>query len=99
MMTVGTNPARAGLVLLIMAMVPLLLAITINLPANAGTVVVEEGPTPSIEAPPIDTAGQGYEVILNTGVEVVGNDSSISALAIVATPDSDGPSPGDAPGD
>ena len=94
----GTNPARAGLTFLILAIVPLLMAIVINFPADAGSLSVEVGPTPTVELPPADTAdqptpaetdGAEYEVILDTGIEVVGYESSISAIAIVATEPTD----------
>ena len=80
-----TNHSRRWLVFLVVAIVPLLMAIAINIPADAGTVSVEVGRTPSVELLPSDAERLDYEVILDTGIEVVGYESSISAIAIVAT--------------
>ncbi|MBT8163942.1 MAG: hypothetical protein KJP22_10980 [Acidimicrobiia bacterium] len=106
-MTVGSNSARRTLVVLVVAMVPLLMAITINFPAQAGAPATEVdvelvpvAPPPQTEAPAVDldvadevtpttTEGPDYRVILDTGVDVVGYESSISALALVAIPEMD----------
>ena len=109
---------------LIVAMVPLLMAIAINFPAQAGAPASEvdvepapEAPPPQTEVPGVDlavldevppatTGGPDYAVIIDTGVDVVGYESSISALAVVAIPEMDsrgsaesnwGPSPGTDP--
>ena len=116
-MTVGSNSVRRALVVLVMAMVPLLMAIAVNFPAQAGAPAAEVDVEPVPVAPPpqtkvpavdLDVAdevlpraadGPGYAVILDTGVEtvgyesggaeVVGHESSISALAVVAIPETD----------
>lgn len=54
-MTVGTISAPRPLVLLILAMVPLLMAIAINFPAQAGAPATEVDVNPSPEAPPPET--------------------------------------------
>ena len=84
----GNNPARAVLVLLVLAMVPLLMAITINFPADAGAPAVEVELDTPVEVPSAELGGEDFEVILDTGVEVVGFGSKISALAVTATPES-----------
>jgi hypothetical protein len=118
-MTVGSNSARRTLVVLIVAVVPLLMAIAVNFPALAGAPATEvdvepapEAPAPQTEAPSVDpgvldevspptTGGPDYAVIIDTGVDVVGYESSISALAVVAIPEMDsteGSTPADVQG-
>lgn len=107
-MTVGSNSARRTLVVLIVAMVPLLMAIAVNFPAQAGSPATEVdvepapgAPAPETEVPSVEPGvldevlpaategGPDYAVIIDTGVDVVGHESSISALAVVAIPEMD----------
>lgn len=85
----GTKEARPGLTLLVLAILPLIMAVLVNIPADAGTLPVQVVPAPIVQLTPAQPDGLDYEVILDTGVEFVGFESSISALAIVATPDTE----------
>lgn len=85
----GTKEARPGLTLLVLAFFPLLMAVIVNIPADAGTLPVAVVPAPIVQVTPAQPDGLDYEVIIDTGVEFVGFGSSISALAIVATPDTE----------
>jgi len=80
--TVGIASARNILTLFILALVPLLLAITINFPAKARA-------PENADSPPVEEVlpGDGFDVILDTGTVTVGYESKISAIAITATPD------------
>jgi hypothetical protein len=92
--------SRTVLVVGVLALVPLLLAITIGFPARASAPAVEvddarQTEVISPEAPADDTGGApavaplrpepGFEVILDTGVMDAGTETKISALAITAT--------------
>lgn len=85
----GTKKARPGLTLLVLAFFPLLMAVLVDIPADAGILSVEVVPAPIVQVTPAEPDGLEYDVILDTGVEFVGFESSISALAIVATPDTE----------
>lgn len=85
-MTVGTTSARTYLTLIIMALVPLLLAITVNFPAKAGAPEISEVP-PAVVIEPADLSDEEFDVILDTGTVVVGYESGISAIAITTTSD------------
>lgn len=86
-MTVGTTSARSVLTLFILALVPLLLAITINFPAGARAPEIGDKPQVEEVLPTVEIPVDGFEVILDTGVLTVGYESRISAVAITATPD------------
>lgn len=79
----GNTSARSLFTLLILAAIPLLLAITINSPAKAR--VPEMGDVPPAEVAEI--SDPEFEVTLDTGSIVVGYESRISAIAITATQD------------
>ena len=85
----GTKEARPGLTLLVLALLPLLMAVIVNIPADAGTLSVDVVPAPIVQVTPAQPDGLDYEVILDTGIEFVGFESSISALAVVAIPDAE----------
>jgi hypothetical protein len=72
-----------------MAIVPLIMATTINFPAAAGAPAVEVDQEPLTEVPRTEAGGEDYEVTLDTGVEVIGYGLKISALTVTATPETD----------
>jgi hypothetical protein len=86
-MTVGNDSARTKLTLIILALVPLLLAITINFPAKAGTPEKSDVGQLEVVAPVAEGPDAEFEVVVDTGSIVVGYESRISAIAITATPD------------
>jgi hypothetical protein len=85
--TVGIASARNILTLFILALVPLLLAITINFPAKAGAPEIGDSPPVEEVLPTVEIPGDEFDVILDTGTVTVGYESKISAIAITATPD------------
>ncbi len=88
-MTVGVPSARTRLTLTILALVPLLLAIVINFPANAGGPEMSDVSPVEVVVPAaeISDSSDEFDVILDTGTVVVGYESRISAIAITATPE------------
>ena len=86
-MTVGNTSARTLLTLIILALVPLLLAITINFPAKARAPEMSDVPPAEVGLPAVEIPDGEFELILDTGSITVGYESKISAIAITATPD------------
>ncbi|MBT8212790.1 MAG: hypothetical protein HKN80_09865 [Acidimicrobiia bacterium] len=86
-MTVGNTSAHTILTLLILALVPLLLAMTINFPANAGAPEMSDLPPVEEVLPAVEAPADEFEVILDTGSVQVGVGTQISAIAITATPE------------
>ena len=88
-MTVGRIPVRTFVTLFVLAVIPLLMAITILFPANAGgpAMEVEDGgrtPDTFTETETPDVV-EGFEVVRYTGEIVTGHESKMSAIVVRAT--------------